>query len=199
MILERLLRLRNDNHGVAAVEFALVIPILLVIYFGVAELVRAIDTGRKVTIYARTVADLTGRTSIDEIKLAGILDAAAVIMRPYGTTDVRVVVNSMGVEAINGNLLGGVCSSYARNATKRPPLTLNGTNDLPITPANFRYDGARYMLIEVDLTYTPILGSALYQSIFGSTGIVLKRQIAWAQRLDTGEVVMPGGAKCPIY
>lgn len=192
-------RLRADVRGVAAIEFALLVPILILIFFGVTELVRAVDTSRKVTIYARTVADLVGRASSDEARLTGILDAAGVIMRPYGTTDLQTIVSAMGVEQLGPTLLGGVCSSYARNATKRPVstlITLNGTGTLPATPANFRYDGARYVLVEVSLTYAPVLGASVYRSIFGSTGIVFARQVPWAQRLDTGEVVMPGGAKC---
>ncbi|MCJ2082708.1 TadE/TadG family type IV pilus assembly protein [Methylobacterium sp. J-090] len=192
-------RLRCDVRGVAAVEFALVVPLLLLIFFGVTELVRAIDTSRKVTIYARTIADLAGRASSDEARISGILDAAGVIMRPYGTTDVQTIINAMGVEQVSGTLMGGVCSSYARNATKRAPLTLNGTGTLPATPATFRYDGARYVLVEVSLAYTPVLGASLYRSIFGAAGIVFARQVPWAQRLDTGEVVMPNGAKCPTF
>lgn len=196
----RLARLRGDTRGVAAIEFALILPLLVTIYFGLTELVRAIDTGRKTTLYARTIADLSGRAtngSPTATDMVAILNAAGPIMRPYPTTALQVAVHAMGVESISGTLFGGVCSSYPQNA--RPVLTINGNSGLPATPATFQYDGARYVLAEVSVSYAPIIGSKLYQMIFGTRGLVFSRQISWAQRLDKGEVVMPGGTKCPTY
>ncbi|MCJ2093887.1 MULTISPECIES: TadE/TadG family type IV pilus assembly protein [unclassified Methylobacterium] len=197
---QRLARFRRDAGGIAAIEFAMILPLLITLYFGLTELVRAIDTGRKTTLYARTIADLSGRAtngSPTTTDMAAIVNAAGSIMRPYPTTNVQVAIHAMGVESISGGLYGGVCSSYPQNA--RPVLTLNGNSGLPATPATFQYDGARYVLAEVTVSYAPIIGSKLYQSIFGARGLVFSRQISWAQRLDKGEVVMPGGSKCPTY
>lgn len=193
-------RFRDDARGVAAIEFALVLPVLVALYFGMTELVRAVDTSRKATLYARTIADLSGRATNGTPKvddMAAILNASGAIMRPYPTADLQVAIHAMGVENVSGSLLGGVCSSYPQNA--RPVLTLNGTNGLPATPATFQYDGARYILAEVSLPYAPVIGSSLFRSIFGTRGLVFTRQVSWAQRLDKGEVIMPGGAKCPTF
>ena len=193
-------RLGKDKGGVAALEFALILPLLITLYFGLIELVRAIDTGRKTTLYARTIADLSGRATNGNPSTAdmdAIVNAAGPIMRPYPTINLQIAIHSMGVEKTSGALFGGVCSSYPLNA--RPVLTINGNSGLPNTPATFQYDGARYVLAEVTVAYVPIIGSKLYQIIFGSRGLVFSRQISWAQRLDKGEVVMPGGSKCPTY
>ena len=196
----RLARFRDDTRGVAAIEFAMILPVLITMYFGLTELVRAIDTNRKTTLYARTIADLSGRATNGTpatADMVAIVNAAGPIMRPYPTANLQVAIHAMGVESILGTLYGGVCSSYPQNA--RPVLTTNGSNGLPATPATFQYDGARYILAEVTVSYAPIIGSKLYQMIFGTRGLVFNRQISWAQRLDKGEVVMPGGSKCPVY
>ena len=197
----RLRRFRNDRRGIAAVEFALVLPVLIVMYFGTVELTRILDANRKLTLFARTLGDLSGRadnpnpTANDMATIAG---AATAILRPLDASGLQIVVNAMGVVSYKGTLYGGVCSSWAQNATKRPAQQINGTNGLPATPAAYQFDGARYILAEVSMAYTPIIGSALYQWIFGSRGLSFTRQIPWSER-TVNEIVMPGGVVCPTF
>ena len=188
-------------RGIAAVEFALVLPLLIVIYFGTVELTRILDANRKLTLFARTLADLSGRADNPKPSsgdMATIAGAATVILRPLDASGLQIVVNAMGVESIGGTLYGGVCSSWPQNATARPSLQINGTNGLPATPAAYQFDGARYILAEVSMAYTPIIGSALYKWIFGARGLTFTRQIPWSER-TINEIVMPGGSACPNY
>ncbi len=194
-------RLRSDRRGVAALEFALILPALVTAYFGTVELTRIVDTNRKLSHFARTLADLSGRAdnpNPSASDMTALTSAATVILRPLDTSGLRIVVNAMGVEAIGGTLYGGVCSSWPQNATQRPALTVNGTNGLPVTPAAYQFDGARYILAEVSMAYTPLVGSNLYRWIFGTRGLTFTRQIPWAER-TTAEIVMPGGSACPKY
>lgn len=198
---QTLKRFRNDGRGIAAVEFALVLPVLIVIYFGTVELTRILDANRKLTLFARTLADLTGRAdnpkpSADS--MAAITSAATAILRPLDASGLQIVVNAMGVESVYGTLYGGVCSSWPQNATPRPTQQLNGTNGLPATPAAYQFDGARYVLAEVSMPYTPIIGSALYRWIFGARGLIFTRQIPWSER-TANEIIMPGGVACPTF
>jgi hypothetical protein len=147
------------------------------------------------------MADLSGRAdnpSPTASDMATLTSAASAILRPLDTSGLQIVVNAMGVESISGSLYGGVCSSWSQNATPRPRLTVNGTSGLPATPATYQYDGARYILAEVSMAYTPLVGSNLYRWIFGAGGLTFTRQIPWAER-TTSEIVMPGGTACPTY
>lgn len=179
----------------------MILPVLVTLYFGTVELTRAVETGRRLSLFARTMADLSGRAdnpNPSTSDMATIVGAATAIMRPLDVSGLQVIVSSMGVESISGALYGGVCSSWQQNAAARIPLTINGTNGLPATPATYQFDGARYILAEVTLPYTPLIGSVLYKRIFGARGLVFARQIPWAQR-TVNEIVMPGGSACPKY
>ena len=53
---------RNDR-GSAAVEFAVIVPIMLTLFFGVLEFSSGIAVDRKVTLVARTMSDLTSQST----------------------------------------------------------------------------------------------------------------------------------------
>lgn len=190
-----------DRRGVAAIEFAMILPALVAIYFGTVEVVRTVEMNRRLSLFARTMADLSGRAdnpNPSNDAMTAIAGAATAILQPLDTSTLQIVVSAMGVESIGGTLYGGVCSSWQKNGTLRSRLTINGTNGLPATPSAYQFDGARYILAEVTMTYTPLIGSALYRSIFGTRGLTFTRQIPWAQRASS-EIVMPGGTACPVY
>ena len=51
--------LARDRSAIAATEFAVIVPIMLVMFFGTVEFSSAVAVDRKVTLVARTLADLT--------------------------------------------------------------------------------------------------------------------------------------------
>ena len=58
-------RFWSDRRGIAAVEFALIMPILLIMYFLTMEASQAIETSKKVSRIGSMVADLvTQQTSV---------------------------------------------------------------------------------------------------------------------------------------
>lgn len=74
-----------DKRGVAALEFALLLPILLLMYFGSAEVTRAVLASRKLTLATRALSDLLGQQagSVDDTKLADIFAASVPVMSPF--------------------------------------------------------------------------------------------------------------------
>lgn len=185
-----------DRYGIAAVEFALLLPILITMYFGMTELWRAIDNSRRVTLFTRAVADLSARVNPDSMD--PIFSSAKAILQPFDTSKIEIIVSAIGVSMKSGVPVGRVCSSVASNATPRPVNQITGTDDLPSVPETFKNDGARYILAEARMPYVPVVGTSLFQMIFSSRGLILKRQIPWPERSDT-EILLPGGAKCQAF
>ena len=59
----RALELLGDKRGVAAVEFAVIVPVMLVLFFGMVEFSSGVAVDRKVTLMARTLSDLTSQNT----------------------------------------------------------------------------------------------------------------------------------------
>lgn len=77
-------KLRQDETGVAAVEFALMLPFLLLLLVCGFELSRYILINQKVEKSVYTVADIVSQqTSVTTAQLDQIILAASEIMRPH--------------------------------------------------------------------------------------------------------------------
>lgn len=57
-------RLKKDEDGVAAIEFAFIAPVMLLIYFGMVEISLLVEVDRNVTQAASLVGDLTAQEEI---------------------------------------------------------------------------------------------------------------------------------------
>lgn len=180
----RAARLRRDRRASATVEFAVILPVLLAIWAGMTELAHAIDEWRKLTLLARTVADLTGQgdatNPISTTLMNDIIASATTVMRPFDTSKVKIVVSAMGVGLKNATVIPTVCSSIANaNAVAR---ATGPASDLTVPPG-YQTAGMRYVLAEVSIGYTPMIGSALVKLAQGvSNTITFSSNVPWPTR-----------------
>src|SRR6185295_2444013 len=75
---------RRDRRGMSAVEFAMLLPLMVTLWLGCEEVSKAVAIQQKVTIAARTVADLSSQvTSINNADMANVLKSAEAILSPF--------------------------------------------------------------------------------------------------------------------
>lgn len=94
-------RFFQETSAVAAIEFALILPLMLLIYIGTAEGSRLFIMDRKVAVVAGSVGDLVARMdgTISSVTLNDFFKAAEFTMLPYPATGLKQVVSSVYVEA----------------------------------------------------------------------------------------------------
>lgn len=201
-------RFGRNRNGVSAVEFALLLPMLMTVWAGFSEYAHAVDNWRKLTLLARTVADLTAQgdaqNPIDVSLMNDIMAASTLVLKPFNASGVKIVVSALGVDLKNLNLTPRVCSSFANSKA-----TARGTgvaSDLTV-PVGYQTTGMRYILAEVSMPYTPVIGSALVKFVKGSQNpITLNFSVPWPARGGQiyspntyTEVVLPDSksAACP--
>jgi Flp pilus assembly protein TadG len=161
-ILSRLSDLRSDHRGVAAVEFAIILPFMAALYIGGVELGDGLAIQVKVTDTAHTVTDLISQQSAttDIATVNGILNASSAIIAPYASppysaSNLIVTVSEVTTDS-SGNPT--VTWSESLNGTPRTagkPLSIA----LPSSLAG--QANISLILGEVSYKYTPNLGGAI--------------------------------------
>jgi Flp pilus assembly protein TadG len=151
----RLRDFARGQGGMAAVEFAVLLPFMLTAYLGGIEIGDGVAIDRKVAITARAVADLASRYNlpIQNTDASTILGASSAIIAPYPAAPLAVTVSEIQVDP-KGNAT--VAWSDTLNGTAHPKgstVTLPGTL-ATATPGQYSW----YVLGEVQYAYTPTLG-----------------------------------------
>ncbi len=89
-----------DTRGAAAVEFALIAPILILLYFGAVELTQGVLTQEKTAHTASTVGDLISQsTSVTASDVADVFAVGRTTMYPYPTTSLGLRVTSVSEDS----------------------------------------------------------------------------------------------------
>lgn len=135
----------------------MLLPLMITLYLGTVEISQAIGIDRKVTLTARTVADLASQVqSINNSDMANLLKASSAVIMPYDPNKLKVTVSRVDIDA-NGaakvvwsDTLGG--SAHAVGGSVTLPAALNVPNTSLIWG-------------EVSYTYTPTIGYVVTGSL----------------------------------
>jgi len=149
-------RFCRDRRGVAAIEFAFIVPVLLMMYFITMEASQAIETSKKVSRIGSMVADLvTQQQTVMKANLEAIMKIGTTTLLPYNRSDPTIIITAIQMtdEAAptarvvwSRKLVGNTYSADAKPGdTTTVPSTLNIRNTFLIR-------------VESKLTpYTPVI------------------------------------------
>jgi Flp pilus assembly protein TadG len=147
--LMRRMRIVRDQRGVSAVEFALILPTMIVLYLGIAEVGNAITVYRRVSEVASTAADLTAQVkTVSTADLGDIVSAAGAILSPYSTQPLKIVLSSVVADQNNN---GKVAWSYSNKGAGR------AANSAYPVPAGLTEANSSVIVAEVTYSYTPLV------------------------------------------
>lgn len=120
-------RFRHDRRAAAAAEFAILAPVMIVLFFGGFALCEAVSLSRKVTITTRAMADLTSQyTSMAAGDMSLVMNASTQIIAPFDATPLALRISEITTDVTG--LQGWVTWSSATNMT---PYTQNCRFQLP--------------------------------------------------------------------
>jgi Flp pilus assembly protein TadG len=163
----QLRRFRDDRRGVSAVEFALLAPVIIVTYLGMAELSQGFLAKRRVEHAASTIADLTSQNrTVNDAKVADIFSAGAMMLSPMPTTTLTQRITSV---TVNSSGVANVDWSTAKNIAVRTSATL---------PAGVANKGETVIMGEVGYDYQSGVGMLLKHSVHLSATYYLRPRLS---------------------
>lgn len=149
------LKLR-DERGVAAIEFALVAPILFILYFMTMEVSQAIETNKKIGRISSMVGDLVAQqTPISKDAIDGILDIGAAIIQPYSRSRPTIMVEHIRIEdKPNPTKAFVTWSRELEGGVKRRAVPENTETTLP---EELMEPGRHVVRVTTRLNYRPVI------------------------------------------
>jgi Flp pilus assembly protein TadG len=157
-MLRHTIRLLRTTKGVAAVEFAMIAPVLAVLLMGTIELCSALECRQKVTSETSSVADLVSQAStVSNADLTNIFNAGNSILYPFAPGNVSVVVSSI-VNQPNGQNVVDWSQQY-NGAT----ALQQGTQ--VTVPTGVISPGGSAILVNVSYNYTSPIGQFIFGTI----------------------------------
>jgi Flp pilus assembly protein TadG len=150
-LLARFRKLARDRRGLAALEFALIAPMMVMVLFGSIELTELLATNRRTENTASSIADVVSRdTVITDDELTDLWSAASALMFPNSATPMQMRVSSVNIiSATEARVLWS--DGYNGYAPRVPDSTVT-------MPAGMMIPGTSVILSETSYHYEPPIG-----------------------------------------
>jgi Flp pilus assembly protein TadG len=157
---QHLVGLWRDRSGVAATEFAVIVPLMLVLFFGVVEFSTGVAVDRKVTLVARTLSDLVSQnTAVTDTQFTNFFNAGNAVMSqyalpPYSSTTLRSTISMLYVDP----------NTHTAKVQWSKGNSVRATGSVVTIPTALSVDGTYLIFSEVSYLYTPTIGYVMAPS-----------------------------------
>jgi Flp pilus assembly protein TadG len=155
-------KLALSKDGMAAIEFAMIVPLMLFLFMGSVEFSQALTVDRRVTQIASSAADLVAREkSITTTEVDGIMQIVNHLMSPYDSSRLRVTLLNV-YSAMNNAADTRVCWSYNHNGG----VNTYADNQTYSMPSGILGKGSSAIVTEVSYDYQPLIFNYFIESAF---------------------------------
>lgn len=179
----------HDRSGIAAVEFAVIAPVMLLMFFGTLEFSSGIAVDRKVTLVSRTMADLTSQSiSVSSTDLANFKLTGQEMMFPYtstplANTPLNITISELWIDPTTGN--ARVQWSQGTSPRSTSSVVTISSNLIAKDSTGHVIAGQYLIFSEVNYLYVPAVGY-----VMAKAGITLK-DTAYTRPRQTSCVIYP--------
>jgi hypothetical protein len=177
MLHPNLTRFVKADNGIAAIEFAFIMPFLLLLFFGLVDVTDGVSYNRRITSVANSIGDLAAqnRTKILKSDITDYFKAVDLIMKPKSAGGVKVILYGFRKNAAGtaGEQVWKVDNGKGPNCNKTP--------DLASMPA-LMTAGNDLIVAQSCMDYTPVVTEFLGTKILGTTTMKIEQVITMRPR-----------------
>ena len=165
----------RDRRGAAAVEFAFVAPVMILMYYGLAELTQGMMADRRASHVASAIGDLVAQdTMINTSEMTDIFNVGKAIIAPFPTTGL-----SMRVTSIRKDSSGAIQVMWSKTSGSMTVLTTVAS-----VPAGLIANNESVILAESSYVYNSATKKALPNALTFTQKYYLKprktAQVMWS-------------------
>ena len=95
--------LLRDDRGNAAIEFAIIAPLMLVMFFGTIEFSSAVAVDRKISMLTQALSDLASRyTTVNDTDMTNFGKIGNAMLTPYSSTPLKATITEIYIDPATG-------------------------------------------------------------------------------------------------
>lgn len=139
------------DRGIAAVEFALILPFMAMMYLGGFEVMQEISAERQVSLTSSTVAEIVSQYSTISASqtMPGILAASTTVLLPFSASNAKVTVTCINIDS-TGKIATVSWSQSSTGVGRTKGSTV-------VLPAALYVANGTVILGETSYSYTPVI------------------------------------------
>jgi Flp pilus assembly protein TadG len=173
-LMQRLRGFARATGGLAALEFAILAPMMVFLLFGSVELIDMLAVNRRVQNTAASLADVISRdTEVSNSEMSGLWDATDTLMYPEPDTGMQIRVTSILIEDSSTARVvwseghGGMGGLAVNSTYPLPAAMMRPGTSVIMTETSFPYTSPLGLLVagSVNMTHTAYRRSRLVDPI----------------------------------
>ena len=170
-VAQRILAFRRNRSGVAAVEFALMVPAMLSVWVGMVVATDAINADKKVTLLARTLADLTTQMqAVSQADMDSIFLATESVLWPQPAERLGMRIVSLDIDGA-GKVFVDWSVVPTNSALRGSFSALARCANFAALPAALRVPRTSIILAEVEMKYQASMATQVVDELFKGTSV----------------------------
>jgi Flp pilus assembly protein TadG len=149
-----------NERGSAAIEFALILPLMISLFMGIFEVTRVVSADMRLTAATQSIADLVAQQiNVTLAESSNFCDGAKLAMYPLSGTGLKAAVASVTKGAssttVNWNDIAcGNATAISNAATLAPTLTPNSSDSVIIVQTSYSYTSPISYVLAASYTLT---------------------------------------------
>lgn len=173
MIRANLRKFARAKSGLAALEFAILLPMMVVALFGSIDLIDTLSANKRAQNVTASLSDVVARdTEVSDAEVSGLWAATNILMYPNSSTAMQVRVTSVSITSATSATVvwseghGGYAPRVANSTVSLPSAMMNAGTSVIMTETIYPYSPPLgFIFPSITLTHTAYRRSRLVDPI----------------------------------